>query len=76
MATPHRECYNTVRLLMKKSLEFPFFCQSAEMDFHYLGGPRNLNVDIKCDILCLEVCVGISKLLNYVVGGVVCRTLT
>ena len=29
------------------------FCQSAEMDFRRLAGLRNLNVDLKYDVLCL-----------------------
>ena len=33
------------------------FCRSAEMDFQHLAGPRNLGVDLKCDVLCLYVFV-------------------
>ena len=29
------------------------FCRSAEMDFQHLVGPRNVSVDLKCEVLCL-----------------------
>ena len=28
------------------------FCGAAEMDFQFIGGPRNVNIDLKYDVLC------------------------
>ena len=29
------------------------FCQSVELDFQRLAGPRNVSVDLEYDVLCL-----------------------
>ena len=33
--------------------EFSGFYRAAQMDFQHLGGPRNMSVDLKGDVLCL-----------------------
>ena len=30
------------------------FCRLAEIYFHHLSGPRNVTVDLKYDVLCLQ----------------------
>ena len=37
----------------EESARISRFCQSAEMDFQHLVGPRNVSVDLKYDVLCL-----------------------
>ena len=38
---------------MMKKRKISGFSRAAEMDFQYLGGPRNVSVDLKYDVLCL-----------------------
>ena len=48
MPTLHRECYHTL-IMMKTRKNFPFLSRH----FQALGGPINVSVDLKYDVLCL-----------------------
>ena len=39
------------------------FCQLAEIGFHRFAGPRNVSVNLKCEVLSfVSVCVGCTHL--------------
>ena len=39
------------------------FCQLAEIGFHHFAGPRNVSVNLKCEVLSfVSVCVGCTRL--------------
>ena len=44
-------------VLLKNRKNLFVFCWAAERHFQHLAGPINVSVDLKYDILCLEVFV-------------------